>query len=137
MDSHEDVNVNKLKKRLASLYSYLAPKLGFQTYPKVIFRRDISNSKNIFGKTGYYDPLSDTIVIYITSRHPKDILRTFSHECVHRAQHQNNLFNIKNEHDTSLGYAQKNPNLRKAEGDAYYRGSLLFRDFCDININKK
>ena len=93
---------------------------------------NIKNSKDILGKTGNYDHKTDTIHLYVIGRHPKDVLRSFAHEVVHKSQHDNNLFNIRNEHDTSPGYAQRNKNLRMAESDAYQRGSLTFRDWEDF-----
>jgi hypothetical protein len=130
-EASNDTPKADVKKRLASLYAYLAKHLNIKTVPKVKFIHSVENESDILGKTGYYDPQSDIIAIYVDGRHPKDILRTFAHECVHKIQHQNNLFNINNEHDTGPGYAQKNTNLRNAEADAYLRGSLLFRDWED------
>jgi hypothetical protein len=131
--SNENVSsINpELKQYLASLYSYLAKNLSLKTTPKLKFLHSKENSDNILGKTGHYDHSSDTISLYVDGRHPKDVLRTFSHEIVHKNQYENQLFNIDKEQDTSPGYAQKNKNLRMAESDAYQRGSLLFRDWED------
>ena len=38
------------------------------------------NAKDFFGKTAYYDPNKQHIVIYTEGRHPKDILRSYAHE---------------------------------------------------------
>jgi len=121
------------KEKLASLFSYLKRVLNMDSAPKLKLVRDIENAQNILGKSGYYDVQNDLIVVYVTNRHPKDILRTFTHEMRHRFQYENNLFNIENE-PTDPGYAQSNPNLRNAESDAY-AAMLLLRDWED-NIKK-
>ena len=39
---------------------------------------DRENAKNFFGKTAYYDPNEQHIVIYTEGRHPKDIVRSYA-----------------------------------------------------------
>lgn len=127
-------DTSDMKRQLASLYLYLSKQWGIKTIPKVKLLYDQQNADNILGNTGHYDPQLDTIGLYVIGRHVKDVLRTFSHECRHKVQYENNMFNINNEHDTSPGYAQKNENLRMAEADAFLYGNLMFRDWCDTNI---
>ena len=87
-------------------------------------------AQNLFGKTAYYEPVSKTIVLYTSGRHPKDILRSYAHEMRHHHQ------NLSGMMDMSVGeadpkYAQNNEALRKMEEDAYLNGNMAFRDYCD------
>ena len=115
-----------------AFYPYAQKQLGFNRPPKLFFVQDSANASNIFGKTAYYEPESETIKLYVTNRHPKDILRSFSHELVHHAQNCRGDFD--NDTVTEEGYAQNNPHLREMEREAYEKGNLIFRDFCDITI---
>ena len=89
----------------------------------------IQNSKNIFGRTAYYAPDSETVVIYVTNRHPKDICRSFAHELVHH--HQNERGDLQKGDASSPKYAQEDDHMRKMEMEAYLKGNLLFRDWED------
>lgn len=90
---------------------------------------DEINSQDPLGKTAYYDPNSFEITIYTTNRHPKDILRSLSHELVHHCQNLKGMF--KGVGQASEGYAQKNPKLRELEREAFEKGNMVFRDFED------
>jgi hypothetical protein len=82
------------------------------------------------GKTAHYDPTSSEITIYVDGRHPKDIMRSFSHELVHHNQNEKGMFkNTMGE--SGEGYAQSNPHLRKMEKEAYLKGNMCFRDWED------
>ena len=55
--------------------------------PKVIFKHgDQENASQFLGKTAYYSPSDMTVVLYTEGRHPKDIVRSYSHEMVHHTQ---------------------------------------------------
>jgi hypothetical protein len=103
--------------------------LAFDKPVCVNFLSDPENARNALGKTGYYDPESYEIGIYIDNRHPKDVLRSLAHELVHHAQNCAGMF--KSDSTTSPGYAQKDPHLRRMERDAYERGNLCLRDWED------
>tara|TARA_Y100000034_G_scaffold134877_1_gene204642 strand:- start:4421 stop:5785 length:1365 start_codon:yes stop_codon:yes gene_type:complete len=125
-------SVVELSKHIKSLYEFSQKELGFNRPPSINLLEDIENSKDVFGKTGYYDPNNMGIYIYTTGRHPKDILRSLSHELVHHSQNCNGQFSKPEMGETSLGYAQENGHLRSMEADAYKRGSgLIFRDWED------
>lgn len=124
--------MEQLKQHIMAFYPYAQKQLGFNRPPKLFFVQDSANASNIFGKTAYYEPESETIKLYVTNRHPKDILRSFSHELVHHAQNCRGDFD--NDTVTEEGYAQNNPHLREMEREAYEKGNLIFRDFCDITI---
>jgi hypothetical protein len=121
---------SELKLRVASLFTYLAKHLGIKTTPKVVFTNDVRNAEKPFGLTGYYDPKSKAIRIFIAGRHDTDILRTFAHEIVHHWQREQGTLQNAQSGD---GYAQKDPNLRKREMEAYLFGNMLFRDWQDEN----
>jgi len=69
------------------------------------------------------------VSIFVTGRHPKDIIRSLSHELVHHTQNCRGEF--KKDIVTSEGYAQEDEHLREMEREAYEQGNLIFRDFED------
>jgi len=83
----------------------------------------------MLGKTAYYTPVDKTIVLYVSGRHPKDVMRSFSHELVHHTQNCRGDFAEANMREH--GYAQKNEHLREMEREAYEVGNLCFRDWED------
>jgi hypothetical protein len=119
-----------IKMRMASLYAYLAKKLEIKEVPKVVFTKDQENAKNPFGLTGYYDPKTKSIRLYITDRHDTDILRSFAHEVIHHWQNENGTLG---DAESKNHYAQEDENLRKREMEAYLFGNILFRDWQDEN----
>jgi hypothetical protein len=113
---------------------YAEKKLGFNKPPTIKFQDDPENAKDIFGKTAYYEPGTHQIVLFTTGRHPKDILRSLSHELVHHTQNCRGDF--QNTGATQEGYAQNDPHLRKMEKEAYLYGNIIFRDFCDSQLHE-
>ncbi len=103
--------------------------IGFKKPPRLFLRNDVENAKNPFGKTAFYDPEQKSVTLYITGRHPKDILRSLGHELVHHKQNCDGKFSDSD--DMSPGYAQKDPHLRQMEMDANRDGSMCLRDFED------
>ena len=96
--------------------------------PEVKVLYDEENANNLFGKTGYYDPQNQCIALYVTGRHPKDVLRSFCHELVHHMQNlegKNLTFYTTNIHD--------NEELKEIEQEAHAKGSFLFRDWENSN----
>jgi len=104
-------------------------KMGFDRPPKLFLRQDSQNAANPMGKTGFYDPERESITLYITDRHPKDIMRSLAHELQHHTQKCNGDFeNIQNMGEE--GYAQADPHMRTMEIEAY-QASIVFRDWED------
>lgn len=104
--------------------------LGYDKDPIIVFLENEGNAQELFGKTGYYDPNTQKIAIYTTGRHPKDCLRSLTHELVHHAQNcRGDLSEASGE--AGDGYAQSNEVLRELEREAYEKGNLMFRDFED------
>ena len=104
-------------------------RMGFNKPARVLFKDDPENASNPLGKTAYYDPESMSITLYTTNRHPKDIMRSLSHELVHHTQNCNGEFDHVGE--MGEGYAQNDKHLREMERQAYEQGNLCFRDWED------
>ena len=120
------------KEKFGELYRDAKDKYDIQQAPKLILRQDEENAQDIFGRTAYYEPEEKTIVIFITNRHPKDILRSFCHEMIHHVQNERGDLNMGDA--SSPTYAQDDEHMRDMEKEAYLEGNLLLRDFED---NKK
>jgi hypothetical protein len=70
-----------------------------------------------------------SVTLYINGRHPKDVMRSLSHELVHHTQNCNGKFD--NVGELGEGYAQNDEHLREMERQAYEEGNLCFRDWED------
>lgn len=101
--------------------------------PKVIFKHsDVSNAKDFFGKTAYYEPQSMSIVLYTEGRHPKDIVRSFAHEMIHHVQNvEGRLGNI------TTTNTQEDDNLNDLEAEANLKGTMTFRNWTDKMQERK
>ena len=119
----------ELKEALKEIFKVAREEFGIQNTPQLHLRQDEENAQGIFGKTAYYDPTDQSIVLYITNRHSKDICRSFAHELVHH--HQNERGDLELGDASQATYAQDDPHMRKMEMEAYLKGNLLFRDWED------
>ena len=119
----------KNKKAFVDLYKEAKEKFNIKKAPNLILRHDKENAKKTFGRTAYYDPNESTIVVFITNRHPKDILRSYCHELIHHVQNERGDLNV--DANMSPTYAQDDEHMRKMEKEAYLEGNLLLRDFED------
>jgi len=115
---------------VGDFFPYSQKTLGFDKPVTVIFQSDKRNSSKALGKTAHYDPTNFEVVLYVDGRHPKDIMRSLSHELVHHAQNCRGDF--QGACETEVGYAQRDPHLRKMEREAYTKGNLIFRDYEDL-----
>jgi hypothetical protein len=122
--------VGTVVQLLQHFFPYAQKQLGFHKPVMISFDSDEDNASKLLGRTGQYNPDDFSISIYVDSRHPKDILRSLSHELVHHTQNCNGDF--ASTADLSQGYAQENGAMRDAELDAYKRGNIIFRDFEDL-----
>jgi hypothetical protein len=122
-----------MKDILQPLFNQFMPfaqkRMGFQKPPRVFLRDDPQNAQNPLGKTAYYDPEQMSVTLYINGRHPKDVMRSLSHELVHHTQNCNGQFD--GTHEMGEGYAQNDEHLREMEREAYEQGNLCFRDWED------
>ena len=121
------------KQMIQDLTNYMVKKgRNIEPLPKVEFiDGDSENAKDFFGKTAYYDPNTQTIVLYTEGRHPKDIVRSFSHEMVHHTQFLEDRLGDIQTTDTT-----KDNNLDKIEQEANLVGTMTFRNWTD-SINEK
>ena len=117
------------KEKFGELYRDAKNKFNIQQAPKLFLRKDEENAEKIFGRTAYYDPEESTIVIFITNRHPKDILRSYCHEMIHHVQNERG--DLKLGDASSPTYAQDDEHMRNMEKEAYLEGNLLLRDHED------
>ncbi len=122
-------DISDLTEMLEDFVPFAQERLQYDKLPSLVFETDPQNAKNTLGKTAQYEPASMTITVFVDDRHPKDILRSFSHELVHHAQNCDGQFN--NLGAMGEGYAQSDDHLRKMEEDAYLRGNMTFRDWED------
>ena len=120
-------------KYLKSLTEFMVNKgMNIQPLPKVKFvDDDAENAKDFFGKTAYYNPQLKEIVLYTMGRHPKDVMRSFSHEMIHHMQNcENRLNNISTTNIT------EDDHLYQLEEEANKLGTMTFREWTD-SINSK
>jgi len=122
-------NNPEFQKAAAGIYKDAVKKFNIRTTPKLLLRQDQENGAMTLGRTAFYDPSELKIVLYISGRHPKDILRSFAHELIHHVQNERGDLNLGDSSDPQ--YAQKDDHLRKMEMEAYLKGNMLMRDFED------
>ena len=117
------------KQAFGELYKKAKDKFNIQQAPKLLLRKDEENAEQVFGRTAHYNPDEKTIVIFITNRHPKDILRSFCHEMIHYVQNERGDLAMGDA--SSPTYAQDDEHMREMEKEAYLEGNLLLRDWED------
>ncbi|MCP4482744.1 MAG: hypothetical protein GY817_08355 [bacterium] len=92
---------------------------------------DSENASDFFGKTAYYDPNKQHIVLYTEGRHPKDIVRSYAHEMIHHIQYlEDRLGDVAGTDTTS------DDHLDKIEQEANLRGTMTFRNWTDSILNE-
>jgi hypothetical protein len=121
--------IDTLKPLIKQFMPFARERFGFTKPPRMFLKQDQENARNPLGKTAYYDPDEMSITLYISGRHPKDIMRSLAHELVHHTQNCNGKFNHVS--DMGEGYAQNDEHLREMEREAYEQGNLCFRDWED------
>lgn len=116
------------KSALASLTKYMLDQdYNIEPLPKLkIINNDVNNAENILGRTAYYDPNNCSITLYTLNRHPKDILRSYAHEMIHRIQDNEGRLNNINTTNTN-----EDGNLQELEKEAYLNGNMIFRNWED------
>ena len=129
INNNSNFDVTEIEGLMQDLHDFSQKRLGFKKPPVLNLMSDKDN-RSPLGKTAHYDPNSMEITIFVDDRHPKDIMRSFSHELVHHRQNENGMFSDL-QGDSGSGYAQSNPHLRKMEKEAYLKGNMCFRDWED------
>ena len=117
-----------LKDAMLSLTTYMIKNdMNILPLPTLkIVNSDVKNAENILGKTAYYDPNNCSITLYTLNRHPKDVLRSYSHEMIHRIQDNEGRLNNVNTTNTN-----EDSNLQELEKEAYLNGNIIFRNWED------
>tara|TARA_Y100000385_G_scaffold254055_1_gene278625 strand:+ start:705 stop:2354 length:1650 start_codon:yes stop_codon:yes gene_type:complete len=121
----KDIN---FKDKIIQLTKHMLDKgMNIEPLPKVKFvDGDSENARDFFGKTAYYSPDEQLIVLYTEGRHPKDIVRSFAHEMIHHIQYlEDRLGNISGTNTT------EDDHLDKLEQEANLRGTMTFRNWTD------
>ena len=121
--------MDTLNQLIQQFMPFAQERMGFKHPPRLFLRSDAQNASDMLGRTAQYNPTENTVVIYVTDRHPKDILRSLTHELVHHTQ--NGRGDFKNGCGTEPGYAQNDVHMREMEREAYESGNLCFRDWED------
>ena len=86
----------------------LDEKMNILPLPEVKIKKDPVNAANFFGKTAYYDPNNNEIVLYTEGR----------------------INNIKTDN------TNKDSSLLELEKEAYLKGNITFRNWEDKIKNK-
>ena len=117
-----------IKQKIKELTQHMLQKgMNISPLPKVVFKHgDAENAKQFLGKTAYYNPETMEIVLYTEGRHPKDIVRSFSHEMIHHIQNlENRLGNV------ATTNTQEDDHLNDLEAEANLNGTMTFRNWTD------
>ena len=121
--------IDIISPMLKMFLPFAQEQMGFKEPPRLFLKGSDSNASDPLGKTAYYDPKNKSITVYITGRHPKDVMRSISHELIHHTQNLRGDF--ENVGEMGNDYAQNNKHLREMEREAYEKGNLCFRDWSD------
>jgi hypothetical protein len=133
--NNSNLDISGFEDTIQQLVSFSQERFGFEKPPSLFLNSDPSNATNPLGKTAYYDPEKQEIHIYVDERHPKDIMRSISHELIHHVQ--NLRGDLSGNHYHGEGYAQKDKHMREMEREAYEEGNMCFRDFEDLKRENK
>ena len=116
------------KNKIIELTNYMRDKgYNIDPLPAVEFiNGDSENARDFFGKTAYYNPNNQTIVLYTEGRHPKDIVRSFAHEMIHHIQNLEGRLG-----DIITTNTQEDDNLNDIEAEANLKGTMTFRNWTD------
>jgi len=115
-------------EKIAELTNYMIDNgMNIEPLPSMEFiDGDSENAKDFFGKTAYYDPNRQHIVLYTEGRHPKDIVRSYAHEMIHHIQYLEDRLG-----DVSTTNTMEDDHLDKIEQEANLRGTMTFRNWTD------
>ena len=121
----KDIDV---KEKILELTKHMLAKgMNIKPLPKVKFvNGDRDNARDFLGRTAYYNPNNSTITLYTEGRHPKDIVRSFSHEMIHHMQNIEDRLG-----DVSTTNTMEDDNIDKLEQEANLKGTMTFRNWTD------
>jgi hypothetical protein len=129
--NESDLDISDIMEKLESFLPHAQEYIGYDEHPSLTFLSDSGNADKILGKTAYYEPAENAVTIYVDKRHPKDIMRSISHELVHHRQNGQGQFD-RGDLDVGEGYAQRDDHLNEMEREAYEVGNMCFRQWEDI-----
>ena len=116
------------RKLLEEFLGFANKKLKIDQPYSVYFVDDKVNASDPLGKTAMYNPSSNSVYVYATNRHPKDILRSIAHELMHHKQ------NCDGRLDKT--YGEDSDDLKTLELEANEAGYLV-REFEEGRRTKK
>ena len=117
---------------MGSILEYMIDqKMKISPLPEIKIKRDVAEASSVFGRTAYYNPDLKEVVLYVEGRHPKDVLRSFTHEMVHHIQNVEGR--LKNYGTTNTNEDEE---LVEIEKEAYTLGNITFRNWEDGIKNK-
>ena len=123
---------------MSSILEYMIDEgMKITPLPEIKIRRDEAEAAKFFGKTAYYSPgvrgedslgekFIGEVVLYVEGRHPKDIMRSFTHEMVHHMQNLEGRLGIRTTTNTN-----EDDKLVEIEKEAYLKGNITFRNWED------
>jgi hypothetical protein len=122
-----------VQDKIAQLTQHMIDKgMNIEPLPTLEFvDGDSENASDFFGKTAYYDPNRQHIVLYTEGRHPKDIVRSYAHEMIHHIQYLEDRLG-----DVSGTNTTEDDHLDKIEQEANLRGTMTFRNWTDSILNE-
>jgi len=129
--NNTDLDLTEVEDLMDNFMPFSRKRMGWNKPVSINFESDTTNGQNILGKTAYYNPDQMSVTLYTDFRHPKDIMRSLSHELVHHTQNCRGDLNSSSTNEVGEGYAQKDKHLRKMEEEAYLKGNMCFRDWED------
>lgn len=122
-----NLNLEQIRPFLNSFLPFARQKMGFDKPVSINFVSDVNNSSQVLGKTAFYDPNDFSVTVYTDKRHPKDIMRSLSHELVHHSQNCRGAFDHKPAYGE--GYFHQDDYMKEMEREAYEKGNMCFRSW--------
>ena len=123
-----------IKQKIKEYTQHMLQKgMNIVPLPKVIFKNGyVDNAKEFLGKTASYNSKTMEITLYTEGRHPKDIVRSFSHEMIHHIQNLEDRLG-----DIATTNTHEDDHLTKMEQEANLVGTMTFRNWTDGLREKK
>lgn len=98
--------------------------------PKIRLKKD--KQEGLFIVTGYYNREDREVVLFITDRHPKDVLRSLAHELIHHKQFEDGRITPDMCDKSEI---TKNDKIIPFEEEAYLKGNIAFRTWTETYNN--
>jgi len=132
INNNTDHDLDEFIEVVKKFLPFAQKQIGFNRPPTINLISDSENAADPMGKTAFYNPELLEIAVYTDNRHPKDMLRSLSHELVHHSQNCDGKLN-----NVEVGEDGERTNgvLREMEVDANSRGNMCVRDFVDQKLH--